>query len=121
MDWVGLSVFIIYLVVTGVVCWQYIKLRQQNKRLILDNAQMLLDRDELLKKLYEVANINSNVEQTEGFVRFLSESRDWAFQYIEGIQEALNEYDAALSANDAVKLNESYKKLRSFLPESNAK
>lgn len=78
---------------------------------------MLLDRDELLKKLSDVANVNSAVEQTEGFLRFISESRDWAFQYIEGIQEALKDYDKALSLNDAKKLNEAYSKLITFLPD----
>jgi hypothetical protein len=34
------------------------------------------------------------LEQTEGFLKFVSDSRDWAFEYIEEVQSALEEFDA---------------------------
>ena len=32
------------------------------------------------------------IENSEGFIRFISESRDWAFQYIEEVQSALQDF-----------------------------
>ena len=32
------------------------------------------------------------IENSEGFLRFVSESRDWAFEYIEEVQKVLNEF-----------------------------
>jgi len=32
------------------------------------------------------------IENTEGFLRFISESRDWAFKYIENVQFVLNKF-----------------------------
>lgn len=32
------------------------------------------------------------IENSEGFLRFVSESRDWAFQYIEEVQTVLQEF-----------------------------
>jgi hypothetical protein len=36
------------------------------------------------------------IEQSEGFLRFISESRDWAFQYIEEFQAGLNNFVSAI-------------------------
>jgi hypothetical protein len=33
-----------------------------------------------------------DIEQTEGFVKFLSESREWAFEYIETVQNGLAKF-----------------------------
>jgi hypothetical protein len=47
----------------------------------------------------------------------VSDSRDWAFTYIEDVQQAIQAYDVALSTDDAVVINIAYKKLISFLPD----
>lgn len=92
-------------------------MREYNKKLIFDNAQLLLDKAELIKKFTEISNANASVEQTDGFLKFVSESRDWAFEYIEGIQKALKKYDEALSLDDVAKRNEAYIALLKFLPD----
>ena len=53
--------------------------------------QSFIDLDELAEKI-EAKHLDKNIEQTEGFVRFLSESRDWAFEYIETVQKGLNKF-----------------------------
>lgn len=60
---------------------------------------------------------SANIEQTEGFLKFVSDSRDWAFEYIEDIQMALRAYDIAIGMDDAKLRSDAYKKLISFLPE----
>ena len=79
--------------------------------------------------------VPSSIENTEGFLRFVSESRDWAFQYIEDVQfglsdfiskidpdmEYFNKYGLVGSAyphyDSMKKISEAYKELKKLLPE----
>jgi hypothetical protein len=54
-------------------------------------VQAFVDNNELAEKI-EAKHLDKNIEQTEGFVKFLSESRDWAFEYIETVQGGLKEF-----------------------------
>jgi hypothetical protein len=53
--------------------------------------QAQAERDHFRLKLAEqIANKDDKkIEQTDGFVRFISQSRDWAFEYIEKVQESI--------------------------------
>ena len=51
----------------------------------------------VLQDLLEEKDSNS-IEQTDGFLKFVSESRDWAFSYIESVQEALSVFDKKISS-----------------------
>jgi hypothetical protein len=80
---------------------------------------------------------NNKLEQTDGFLKFVSESRDWAFQYIEEVQKSLAEFDNTVepllewamrfgvlngeTANTKIlrEISEAYDKLKSVLPENN--
>jgi hypothetical protein len=71
----------------------------------------------------------------ENFIKFLSESRDWAYQYIEDVQKGIsdfvsevepsvnyfNEYGIVIEGmplyNDMKKLSDSFEKLKKLLPE----
>jgi hypothetical protein len=88
------------------------KKEKQVKMLTLDKAILITE----FAKVIEKQN-NQSVEETEGFLKFVSESREWAFTYIEDIQQALMAYDVALSTDDAKVINDAYKKLISFLPD----
>jgi hypothetical protein len=88
-----------------------------------------------IEKLYQDIE-NKKLEQTDGFLKFVSESRDWAFGYIEEVQKALAEFDEEVApqlewantygrlAGDTVHTNtvnivsEAYKKLKAVLPEN---
>jgi hypothetical protein len=54
-------------------------------------VQAFIDNNEIAEKI-EAKHLDKDIEQTEGFVRFLSESRDWAFEYIETVQNGLNKF-----------------------------
>ena len=76
-----------------------------------------------------------SIENTEGFLRFISESRDWAFKYIEDVQFGLNKFindiepeisyfnkyglvGSAYPHYDSMKkISEAYKELKKLLPE----
>lgn len=75
------------------------------------------------------------IENSEGFIRFISESRDWAFQYIEEVQAALQDFTAEIEPEIAYfkeygdiasmspnyysmkKIAAAYDKLKTILPE----
>lgn len=81
--------------------------------------QLSLDKAIIMGELAKILDKQDNkaIEETEGFLKFVSDSRDWAFTYIEDVQQALMVYDVALSTDDAKIINDAYKKLISFLPE----
>jgi hypothetical protein len=68
-----------------------IRLRLKNRRLAAELLQITLDQNILMTKFAEELKKKEDVsiEKTDGFLKFISESRDLAFQYIEAIQEAL--------------------------------
>lgn len=119
MDWISIAAFAVYtLLLIGLVVLlskSYIK----NKKLSNEASKLFVEKSALVARLDVLLNEedSKNVESTEGFLRFVSQSREWAFEYIEDIQQALYAYDIALSLDDAQVLNEAYKKLISFLPE----
>lgn len=76
------------------------------------------------------------IENSEGFLKFVSDSRDWAFQYIEEVQSGLNEFiteveplvqyfdkygdQMGMTPNyeGMKKVSSEFKKLKELLPEN---
>ena len=76
------------------------------------------------------------IEETEGFLKFVSDSRDLAFQYIERVQIAIKQFqdvfhpiaveyykdkDKPISQEEFGRLFEAYKKLVGELPDEGKK
>jgi hypothetical protein len=131
---VGILVtIIIYLV------YRFFKTRTLFKALSDLYMQELADRMLLQKKVEELYQDieNAKLEQTDGFLKFVSESRDWAFQYIEEVQSALSEFDKDIAptiewantfgqvlgetaqTNALKRISEAYDKLKEVLPKEN--
>jgi len=97
------------------------------RKFIISSAALLeqadIDRRMLASALEkELGNKDSaKIEQTEGFVKFLSESRDWAFKYIEDVQGAISELGAyeknIVIDSNVPKAIEAYNNLKKFLPD----
>jgi hypothetical protein len=71
-----------------------LKLRSKTRKLTSQVIQISLDKaviSEQLKKVLDKKDSES-IEQSEGFLKFISQSRDWAFDYIEEVQAALIEF-----------------------------
>ena len=118
---VNLSVFIAYtIIVTTLLIFCY-RLRIEYKRTYALLIQSVFDKEELLKKFEEFVNDQSvkALEETDGFVKFISQSRDWAFEYIEDVQKAIDEYKNSVDSKDVKLKREKYKKLLEFLPDIN--
>jgi hypothetical protein len=92
--------------------------------------QLTLDKAIIMTELAKIVDAQSNkgVEETEGFLKFVSDSREWAFQYIEDVQNALEEYrqiadiipiSKDMTVEQAEKLSAAYDRVMSFLPADN--
>ena len=80
-----LSIFVLLLLFNN------IRLQIRNKRLVIKLAQEIVDKKIISDRLSEELSAQSskNLEQSDGFLKFISQSRDWAFDYIEKVQAAL--------------------------------
>jgi hypothetical protein len=99
--------------------------------------QSHIDKTILAEKLFEASARNLLKKETESdaFLKFVSDSRDWAYQYIDEVQESLNkfiidiepeiayfdEYGEVGSAyphyHSMKKISGAYKELKKLLPE----
>jgi heme exporter protein D len=115
-----------------------IKSNFQKRKILAFYIQAEMDKHFLSQKLEELSNELSTLKlsESDGFVKFISQSRDWAFEYIEQVQKALVEFDEEVAprlewattygnlAGETIhtetitKISEAYKKLKSVLPEN---
>lgn len=70
------------------------------------------DIEDLLAKMAQ-----TKIENTNGFTKFLSESRDEAFKYIEEVQSAIEDLRSAMHSKDDKKIKEACEKVVLFLPD----
>ena len=115
---------------TSLFLYLYAKQRQANINIVSNTVQFLL-RQELDKK----ENKTDKEKANEDFLKFVSDSRDWAYQYIEDVQKGLDkfitdlepeisyfdEYGIVGSAfphyHSMKKISGAYKELKKLLPE----
>ena len=108
----------------------YVLQKKANRTLIAKTLETLL-----MQQLSMDTRKTEKDQSNEDFLKFVSDSRDWAYQYIEEVQEVLNkfitdiepeidyfdEYGVASSAyphyHSMKKISGAYKELKSLLPE----
>lgn len=117
MNIIGLISFSVFLILLVGLSYATIVFGVKVKRLTAENAQLKIDKIVLIDKLQEFidAKESESIEKTDGFVKFLSESRDWAFKYIEDVQKAIDAVKLSVSFGKASE--ESLTELFNFLPE----
>jgi hypothetical protein len=61
-------------------------------------AILSLEKESLLSMLEKEMKKkeDNSIEKTDGFLKFVSDSRDWAFKYIEEVQAALESFKSAV-------------------------
>jgi hypothetical protein len=94
MNIIELIVFIVFITIFFLVIYDNLRIRfkiQKMGKLLLQSS---LDYSAISKKLEESlkSTDGKKIEQTEGFLKFVSDSRDWAFQYIERVQIAIKNF-----------------------------
>jgi hypothetical protein len=123
---VVIAALIIYVII--------LRREKHNARTVLTNITIdyMLLKDELQKTIS--AKEDQSIEQTDGFLKFISDSREWAFNYIEEVQSGLekftdtvgptlkylNTYGQAVTTphDEAIKkITEAYKELEKLLPK----
>lgn len=134
MNILELVVFVIFIGLFFTLLYINVYMRFKIRRLEADVVQGFVDLMEMSKKLEEAfkSTDEQKIEQTEGFLKFVSESRDWAFQYIERVQVAIKNFqdvfhpiatqyykdrEQPINQEEFGKLFEAYKKLVEELPE----
>lgn len=127
---------IILSVVIAALAGYVFKLRRDKKRLLNSITKITLDNFILKGELEKAIATNQDnaIEKTDGFLKFVSDSRDWAFKYIEEVQEGLskftnkvgptikylNTYGTAVEGphDESIRIiSEAYKDLESLLPD----
>ncbi len=94
MYFIELGIFILSIVIFFTLAVDNVRQRLRVSRLDKEVNQSIADYIALSGKMEEVVKNTDEkkIEQTEGFLRFVSESRDWAFQYIERVQISIKNF-----------------------------
>jgi len=115
-----------------------LKSNLQKKKFMGLYIQAEMDKYLLTQKLEQISNEISTIKlsESDGFIKFISQSRDWAFQYIEEVQSALKEFDKEVAPDFEwaktygmvlgekthtivlKRISEAYDKLKLVLPEN---
>jgi predicted neuraminidase len=98
-------------------------LKAKNVKLIKAIAQQTLNETILVNENRILARAieSSDVPDKEGFIKFLSESRDSAFIFIENVQRSIVNLRDATVSQDRERINLAYKEILDFLPEEKEK
>lgn len=138
MNLINIISFSLLLLSTLAFIYFILKITVQKKKLLGMYIQSEIDKHVLVQQLEQLSKELSTRElsETDGFVKFISQSRDWAFEYIEEVQKALAEFDEEVAprlewattygklAGDTVHtdtintISKAYDKLKTLLPKN---
>lgn len=132
--------FIIFIFMFVVISFDNIFLRIKQRSNNMQLLQVAIERNVLAAKIldFEEEKLEPVDSGSEGFIKFISDSRDWAFDYIENVQNGINkfiidagpsieyweEYGAVMDTPLDVGMRQislSYKELKSLLPDDYGK
>lgn len=123
IDLVNLATYITFAAITVVLLAAVYKTHRRAKRLANSLIQSEINSHVIKEKMEDLAiKIESfEMQKSDEFVKFLSESRDWAFQYIEDVQVAIAYLKNAMESGDDEQINNAYHNLIELLPKEEAK
>lgn len=98
MEIISFVAFLFFMLLFAALIVQLFRLRINNRDLFNLAAQAEVDKKALLLAIerLQAEKDQKPVEQTDGFLRFISDSRDAAFNYIEEVQDAISHFDERL-------------------------
>lgn len=118
--------FFIILSITFILL--YLKQKNKNKIILATTIELLLSNKE-----QKNSNKTNEEAHAEDFLRFVSQSRDWAYEYIETAQAGIQEFvdsvgsdidymdkyrPPVISEESTNRLINSYQRLKTLLPET---
>ncbi len=88
---VEFAVFVVFVIMFFAIAMDDVRLRFKNYRLDKELNQYALNYIILSNKMEELVKKQDvkKIEETDGFLKFVTESREWAFKYIEDVQSAI--------------------------------
>jgi len=138
MNLINISIFSVLLAAIFYFIYLSIRYRlQRNKLFIIANNlnnELFLQNNKITELEKQIEHLN--LKESDGFVKFLSASRDWAFEYIEEVQKVLVEFDKEVAPElewsktfgmvlgetthtlVLKRISEAYDKLKLVLPEN---
>jgi hypothetical protein len=108
----------------------YIVQIKKNRAILANTVQLLI-----MQQSMNDENKTDEEKSNEAFLKFVSDSRDWAYQYIDNVQESLNKFISDIEPEIAYfdeygivgsafphyhsmkKISGAYKELKKLLPE----
>ena len=129
---IELVLIFILSIFTSLFLYLYLKQIKNNKAILANTLKLLLHQEQ-----EHQANKTDKEKSNEDFLKFVSDSRDWAYQYIEEVQSGLKSFidevgpqidyydhygaavDGMVAPHDFAlkKISSEFKKLKSLLPE----
>lgn len=117
VDIVVIAVLITIVVVLGITT---VILKIKNTKFISVIAQLFIDKNVLSEEVERLSFIVNNGPSIENdFIKFLSDSRDSAYEYIEEVQTAIEALYKAMESDKENEIDKKYKELLKFLPSKN--
>lgn len=109
----------ILLVVIAFLSYRVLSLKKLSNQLTMSFLEANMEKDVALEKLSKTLQTinNTNLEDKDGFIKFLSQSREWAFEYIENVQYAIKELSRAMDSSDEKQILEAYNQIMKYMPE----
>ncbi len=86
------TVFMLFMIMFIYLLVSNVKIRLKNKTLALTLLQERIDKNIIIDKISKDLDKAKPIEQTDGFIKFISESRDLAFSYIEEAQKGISQF-----------------------------
>lgn len=86
-------VFIFFLISFIGLMVSNIRLKIKTSTLTLQLLEARISNNIIIDKAKQEIENEKKIEDSEGFLKFISDSRDWAFSYIEEVQNTLAKFD----------------------------
>jgi len=131
--------FTLFIILFFMLVFKNIQLRIKLSSTTVELLKAHIDKTIISEKLLEIKNNKKIDPSSEAFLKFVSDSRDWAYQYIDEVQEGLNKFIVDVEPEIAYfeeygivgsayphyysmkKISSAYKELKGLLPEDYGK
>jgi uncharacterized membrane protein YvbJ len=131
------AAFTLFIILFFILVFKNVQLKVKLSSTTVELIKAHLDKTILSEKLVEFSEKKNKLEDpsSEAFLKFISDSRDWAYTYIDEVQSSLNKFITDLEPeilyfdtygdlmgaepnyNSMKKISGAYKELKKLLPE----
>ena len=129
--------FTLFIILFFMLVFKNIQLRMKLSSTTVELLKAHIDKTIISEKLSELSDKKNKLSDpsSEAFLKFVSDSRDWAYQYIDDVQKSLDKFitdvepsilyfdtygdlmGAEPNYNSMKKISGAYKELKKLLPE----